>query len=212
MPATAVPPAAPSVSALPSRRDRKKSKTRSDLISAGIALFAERGFDETTTVDIAEAADVSQRTLFRHFVSKEALLYGDMEDTLVELRDGLAARPNDETVLEALTQALLGLADDFKQHREARLLQARLAARYPSVSQYSRATVQSSWEWEIIQAVAGRLDVDPAIAPRPEALAGAAMSAIRFAMRRWVAGGGEEDLIELVRETVGTLADLGTLR
>lgn len=112
----------------PSRRSRKKSRTQAALAEAGAELFASRGFDETTTNDIAEAADVSQRTLFRHFASKEAVLYGDMDDLIFELRDALASRPSDEPVLVVVHNAITSLAENFERHRGRRLLQARLAA------------------------------------------------------------------------------------
>ncbi|MEM7326493.1 MAG: TetR/AcrR family transcriptional regulator [Actinomycetota bacterium] len=194
-----------------SRRSRKKSKTRTDLMDAGTVLFQANGFDETTTSDIAERADVSQRTLFRHFPTKEALLYGDMDELLLELRDALAARPAEESVLASIRGAMLSLSDNFERHRDQRLLQARLAAAYPTVSGYSRAVVQAQWEREIIAAVADKLGVDPVLDPRPEVVAGATMSAIRIASRQWTAGGGELDFVTLVvkaLDVIGTFDQL----
>lgn len=194
------------------RRSRKKSKTRVELMEAGAKLFAENGFDETTTTDIAELADVSQRTLFRHFPTKESLLYGDMDDLLIELREALAARPADEPVLTSVQGAMLSLADNFERNIDRRLLQARLAAAYPSVSAYSRATVQAQWEREIIAATAARLGVDPLIDPRPEVIAGATMSAIRIATRQWTGSEGQDDYLTLIVRALDTIGSLGDLR
>ena len=193
------------------RRSRKKSKTHDDLLRAGLELFASRGFDETTTNDIAEAADVAQRTLFRHFPTKESLLYGDMDETRRELRQALEERPGDEPVLVAIRAAFASLADNFERHRSGRLLQARLAATSPSVSAYSRATVQLSWEREIIEAVAARLGVDPLVDPRPEVLAGASMSAVRIATRQWVATNGTADFLDLVLAALEAITQLASL-
>lgn len=195
----------------PSRRSRKKSRTHAALVEAGAALFATRGFDETTTNDIAEAADVSQRTLFRHFASKEAVLYGDLDDVIFALRDALADRPADEPVLAVVHNAVNSLASNFEEHRDRRLLQARLAASYPSVSAYSRATVQFSWEREIIAAVATRLGVDPLDDPRPEIIAGATMSAVRVATRQWTLSGGSEDYMGLISAALASVPSIGAL-
>lgn len=195
----------------PSRRSRKKSKTRTDLAEAAAYLFATRGFDETTTVDVAERADVSQRTLFRHFPTKESMLYGDMDETIEDLRTALAARPDDEAPLRAVTNAIADMADNFERHRDRRLLQARLAATYPSVSAYSRAMVQFGWEREIIDAMSIRLGVDPMVDPRPEIIAGATMSAIRVATRQWSASGGTDDYLALIIDAVSALPSLGDL-
>lgn len=195
-----------------SRRSRKKSQTRTDLIEAGAALFAAYGFDETTTTDVAERADVSQRTLFRHFPTKESLLYGDMDDVRLELRAALADRPPGEPILTSIREAMVSLGDNFERNRGRRLLQGRLAASYPSVSAYSRATLQTEWEREIIDAVAAALGVDPLIDPRPEMVAGATLSAIRHAIRRWTAGDGREDYVTLVVDAIDAIATLGDLQ
>lgn len=195
----------------PGRRERKKRRTHHDLIRHASRLFDTNGFDETTTEDIAEAADVSQRTFFRHFASKEAVLYGDMDGLRLQVRSALDSRPPDEPVLLAVRTAILSLADDYEAERDQRLLQAKLAATYPSVSAYSRAVVQAEWERELIDAVSTRLDVDPLFDPRPEIIAGAAMSALRAAIRRWTIGGGVDDLPALVADAFDAVADLGAL-
>lgn len=194
----------------PGRRSRKKQQTRLALMAAGDQLFATQGFDETTTNDIAELADVSQRTLFRHFPTKEALLYGDMEDVLAELRAAFDARPADEPVLDAVHGAMLSLGSNFERHRERRLLQARLAARYPSVSAFSRAAVQLAWEREIVAAAAARLGVDPLSDPRPEVIAGASMSAVRVALRQWTHSNGRADFMRLIADALDAVGSLGT--
>jgi AcrR family transcriptional regulator len=159
------------------RRDRKKNRTRQDLVDAATKLFATRGFDETTTEDIAEAADVSQRTFFRHFPSKEAVLYGDMDDLLVRFREILDSRPSAEPLVSSVRESILALADDYDDQRKLRLLQARLASSYPSVSAYSRAVVQHAWEMELAESLGRRMDVVVTSDPRPEIIAAAAMAA-----------------------------------
>jgi len=180
-------------------------------MAAGDELFSTQGFDETTTTDIAELADVSQRTLFRHFPTKESVLYGDIDDARLQLRESLALRPAGEPILVSVRESMLSLAEDFEHNRDRRLMQARLAASSPAVSAYSRAVVQASWEREIIAAVASRLDVDPMQDPRPEIIAGAAMSAVRIAMRQWTASGGKVDFMQLIGAAltaIDTLSDL----
>ncbi|MGY5138836.1 TetR/AcrR family transcriptional regulator, partial [Streptomyces nigrescens] len=57
------------------RRERKKAATRQALADAALRLFLERGYDQVSIRDIAEAADVSTTTLFKHFPGKEALVF-----------------------------------------------------------------------------------------------------------------------------------------
>ncbi len=89
------------------RRERKKAQTRKALADAALRLFSERGYDQVTVAEVAEAADVSVTTLFKHFPSKEALVFdldADQEEALVStVRD----RPAGRTVLAALHSHLL---------------------------------------------------------------------------------------------------------
>lgn len=190
----------------PGRRERKKQHTRDELIAAAARLFQERGFDETTTADIAEAADVSQRTFFRHFASKEAVLYGESDEIAAAFRAAIVARPKRESPITAVAAALRTLAEHYAVQAERTFLQGQLAARYPSVSAYSRAVVQRSLERAVVEGVAERMNVDPVEDPRPEVIAGAAMSALRYALRRWVLTGGKSDLVDLAADALTSFA------
>lgn len=188
------------------RRERKKQHTRDELIACAAKLFRERGFDETTTADIAEAADVSQRTFFRHFASKEAVLYGETDALAAGLKEAILARPKRETPIVAVAAALRTITEHYAATPDHTLLQGQLAVDYPSVSAYSRAVVQRGLERAIVEAVATRMDVDPLDDPRPEVIAGAALSALRFALRKWVVAKGKPDLLELAANALTSLA------
>lgn len=88
------------------RRDRKKTETRQALRTAAHRLFAEKGFSRTTIDDITEAADVSRRTFFRYYDSKDDLLRTDVSDLLPVMLAALRARPADETPWSAILAAL----------------------------------------------------------------------------------------------------------
>ncbi|MFF9409508.1 TetR family transcriptional regulator [Streptomyces anandii] len=103
------PPAAP-----PGLRERKKDATRRRLRACAARLFAERGFTETTVADIAACADVSTRTFFRYYDSKEDLLLPDGVELFAAVERALAQRPADEPPLDAVHHALLAAAEPFR--------------------------------------------------------------------------------------------------
>lgn len=86
-------------------RERKKERTRDAIRDEARDLFLERGFPGTTIDDIAAAADVSPRTFFRYFASKEEVLFSRFDETLELLRAFLEDRPADEGVGAALRAA-----------------------------------------------------------------------------------------------------------
>jgi AcrR family transcriptional regulator len=90
----------------PGRRERKKSETREALRASAHRLFAEKGFAQTTIDDITAAADVSRRTFFRYYSSKDELLRADVADLLPVMIAALRARPSDETHFAAILGAL----------------------------------------------------------------------------------------------------------
>lgn len=89
-------------------RARKKAQTRRAISDAATRLFMERGFDDVTLAEVAEAADVSIKTIFNHFGSKEELFL----DREAELHEGVlgavSGRPPGRTVTEALAELLAG--------------------------------------------------------------------------------------------------------
>src|SRR5437764_12449016 len=90
-------------------RERHRKRTAADLEGAALRLFCERGFDAVTIDDIAAAADVSRRTFFRYFASKEDVILSDHPKRLDELEAALDRRPADEPALAALRHATLPL-------------------------------------------------------------------------------------------------------
>src|ERR1700712_118149 len=86
-------------------RERKKRATREAIAAAARRLFAERGFDAVTVAEVAEAADVSEKTVFNHFATKEDLAFAGREERLARLLTGLAKRPAGASVLDVFRAA-----------------------------------------------------------------------------------------------------------
>src|SRR3712207_4308791 len=119
--------------ARPGLRERRKALTSAELESAAFRLFGERGFDAVTVDDIAAEADVSRRTFFRYFASKEDVLLADHFVQLARLRDAMDARPPDEPIVTALRNALLSMSSDFEERKEMIILRGRLMRDTPSL-------------------------------------------------------------------------------
>jgi AcrR family transcriptional regulator len=83
-------------------RERKKQRTRELIASTALELFAERGYHATTVADIAVAAEVSERTVFTYFHTKEEILFSDHADLQRRLTEALAERPPEQPALDAL--------------------------------------------------------------------------------------------------------------
>lgn len=118
----------------PGLRERKKQRTRQALATAAMRLFAERGYEETTIADIASAADVSPRTFFAYFPSKEDVLFAEIDDRLADVRERLARRTPGETPLEAIRQSVVNVLEALvTEHGEYGAVQIRLVLERPAL-------------------------------------------------------------------------------
>jgi AcrR family transcriptional regulator len=188
----------------PGLRERRKRLTAAELEAAALRLFGERGFDAVTVDDIAAEADVSRRTFFRYFASKEDVLLADHHVQLARLREAMAARPSDEAILTALRNALLSITGDFEERRERVILRGRIMRETPSLQ--ARSLVhQKAWEDAMQQMVADRLGVDPVLDLRPGVVAATALAAMRVAFNNWLNAGATGDLIALTAEALDLL-------
>jgi AcrR family transcriptional regulator len=117
-----------------SLRERKRARTRQALIDAAAELFERRGYDRTTIADIAAAADISTRTFFAYFASKEDVLFPDAEARVRVALTAIDKRRPDERPAEVLVRALreVGEAGDDMVGRMA-ALRLRLIRSVPAV-------------------------------------------------------------------------------
>jgi len=115
-------------------RERKKQRTRQAIFAAALRLFAERGYDETTIADIAAAADVSPRTFFAYFPSKEDVIFAEIDDRLAEVQQRLSRRTPGETPLEIIRQSVVEVMEALvAEQGEHGPVQVRLVLERPAL-------------------------------------------------------------------------------
>src|SRR5215204_3045422 len=108
-------------------RERKKLKTRQLIAETARALFTERGFEAVTVAEIARTADVSEKTVFNYFPTKEDLVYWRLESFEAELLETIRGRAPGESVLAAFgrfvrePRGMLGKYDPDARERLAAL-------------------------------------------------------------------------------------------
>lgn len=120
-------------------RERKKRLTREAIVGEARRLFGERGFEAVTVAEIADAANISVKTLFTYVRSKEELLFGDQPTVLDAVVTAVAVRRIGQTPLVAAANALLAAVDDEKNGLEAF---RRMAVASPA----ARSRLRGMWE------------------------------------------------------------------
>lgn len=188
-------------------RARKKERTYQDLIEAGLRMFAARGFDAVTVEDISAEVDISPRTFYRYFPTKEDLLLDDLSTALDVLRRSFLAQPADLPVMAALRGALVEVTKSYEGLGRRKLQRARIVESTPSLK-VRQAERQTAWEQALAPLVSERLG-DPPGAPslRAQVIAGCAVAAVRVAFAAWRVDEGRVALTALVEDALNLLSD-----
>jgi mycofactocin system transcriptional regulator len=161
------------------RVGRRRSTTPHHITDVAIDMFTARGFADVSVDDVAQAAGISRRTLFRYYASKNAIPWGDFDNHLAHLRDLLDNVDADVRLGEALRTALLAFNtfDDSEMTRHRQRM--RVILQTAELQAYSM-TMYAGWREVIAGFVAHRLDCKTAdLAPQTVAwtMLGVALSA-----------------------------------
>lgn len=188
-------------------RERKKARTREALQEAATERFARQGFDRTTVEEIAEACEVSPRTFFRYFPTKEDVLFADASAKRERLLAEIAERPPNEAAFTALRAAMRALAADYADDRAALVTRSQIVAESPHLRAY-KAEHQHGWEADVVDALERRAPAQPVPVCREELqlVAAVAVAALRVSLDAWVADAAGPDLDVLVEHAFVQLA------
>jgi AcrR family transcriptional regulator len=187
-----------------SLRERKKADTHEAIRSAAADLFLAHGFDGTTMEAVADAANVSVRTVFRYFPTKEDLFFGDVEDDLADLRELLDARPADEPLMTSVLEVVELLAGRMEGNQEDDVRLAPLVHTEPALRQ-RYLTMLGDLEATVADWARGRLGAKPGDL-RPGLLAACVVSLQRVVVDAIMAGDARP-VSDLIREAVALLAE-----
>jgi len=166
-----------------SLRDRQRAQIRADISRAAFRLFIERGYDAVTTEEIATAAGVSPRTLFRHVPTKEELLLAPVRYGGAAIVNLLEQRPAGESPDVALVNAIITRTRSFDEADCEQWREALLGA--PGL--LDKVTIHTPADKErAMKLIAERMRADPSADIRPGLLVQLAFAAADFAFQQWV--------------------------
>ncbi|MEV6175208.1 TetR family transcriptional regulator [Streptomyces sp. NPDC051954] len=173
-----------------------KPPARMRLADAAFALFDERGYENTTVDDIAERAGVGRTTFFRHYRSKEAVIFPDHDRLLELIRDRLATSTH-STALVAVSDAvrlvLLHYIDEGDLARRRYALTSKVAAlrdrEIASVARYQRLFREFIADW--------MGDPTESASLRAELMAASVVAAHNHVLRRWLRGESSDSVREV---------------
>ncbi len=186
-------------------RERKKTATRLALHEAALRLGAERGLDRVSVDDIAARADVSPRTFFNYFASKDDAVVGLDPAGPADQAAAFAARPPEESPVEAMRAIAREGAVRMAEDPQLWPLRLQVVETNPAlVAKLAAAFGESDrvLATAIAERTGTRVDADPL----PLLLAGVAGAAMRTSLHRWSASDFTASLPDLVDEAWDAVA------
>jgi AcrR family transcriptional regulator len=182
------------------RTELRRQATRDALRKVALASFADRGFDNVTAAEVAEEVGVSERTFYRHFPTKESVLFQDYETRLDWLADALARRPSTESIFDSVLAAVSNFPHDIEIVNQAALLRSSVISG-DRIAAHLRV-VQSSFAAVISEFIRVRhpdySDIDLLAAVAGNALGGALVAAVE----EWGKGGRVQDVDAMVKRSI----------
>jgi len=181
---------------------RRRSTTRANISDAAIDLFATRGFDDVSVDDVAHAAGIARRTLFRYYASKNAIPWGDFDAHLQQLGELLDGIDPAAPLGDALREALLAFNtfDEGETARHRRRM--RVILQTDELQAYSM-TMYAGWRGVIAAFVARRVGAQPTDL-RPQTVAWMMLGVALSAYERWL-GDESVELPQALGEAFDTI-------
>ncbi|MCF8589794.1 mycofactocin system transcriptional regulator [Gordonia liuliyuniae] len=183
---------------------RPAATTRGRLSAVAIELFTTQGFDETSVDDIAAAAGIARRTLFRYYPSKNSLAWGEFDEHLRGLHSLLAETPDDVQLGESLTRALVQFNEVPEEMIEQHRSRMALLLGVPALQAHSMI-MYADWRQVIAEHSAARLGLQ-AGDHLPQTIAWMTLGTALAAYDQWLLDPAS-DLTELLQSGGRTLVD-----
>ena len=172
------------------------------LARAALELYSERGFEQTTALEIAERAGVTERTFFRYFADKREVLFQGSQELQRIILEAIAQTPADVRPVDVVVSALNtvgGLVFDRAHSiRRAAIIAANPALQERELLKFSTLTAS----------VAGALRERGVAEPSATLAAETGVTVFKIGFERWITGTPSEDWAECIRDTVRELRDV----
>jgi AcrR family transcriptional regulator len=186
-------------------RSRARQNLRAEVAEVAFNVFAERGFDQVTATEVAEAAGISRASFFRYFDSKEDAVFVAQEQMGAQIAARMRERPAGEDAWTALRRSFDAVVTVYQRSPSHALARLRLIRCTPNLRAHQLERL-AQWKEVIGAALAARLGLDPTDI-KVEALVGAALGALDAASSRWAESDGADDLIGLIDEAFAAIAE-----
>ncbi|MHB1209632.1 MAG: TetR family transcriptional regulator [Acidimicrobiales bacterium] len=175
---------------------RWEPNARGRLMEAALALYIERGFEQTTVIEIAKRAGLTERTFFRYFTDKREVLFSGSESLQELLVEVLRSVPETVAPIDAVAAALNVVAGVLEERREFALQRQSVIAVNPELQERELIKLAS-----LTAAIAHALRSRGVNKLAADLVAHAGIAVFKVGFESWVASAGTNNLADLFSES-----------
>jgi len=179
---------------------RWEPDSRGRLEEAALALYGERGFDNTTVAEIAARAGLTERTFFRHFADKREVLFWGAGRLQALLVDAVAGAPASASPLDAVAAAIEAAGAFLQDRRDYSRQRQAIIAASPELRERELIKLAS-----LASALADTLRQRGVEEPAASLTAEVAIAVFKIAFARWVEETNKKDLPHVMRDSLDEL-------
>ncbi len=184
--------------------NRRAAQTRAEIVEAAIALFTAQGFDDTSMSDVAAAAGVSRRTVYRYFETKDDLVFEAPRRWLQVLNAVLDTRSDEESTRDLYRRSILEVAAHIEADAAAVLAAFDVLMSSPSLlGRHGRSDAE--WTARYLELIGPDVepDIDGALSATTAAMTLVAAQNALIAV--WATGQPQADLIAMTHAMLGQI-------
>ena len=180
---------------------RWQPDSRGRLQEAALALYSERGFDQTTAAQIAARAGLTERTFFRHFADKREVLFGGSAILQKQIVSAVAGAPIEDGPLDAVECGLVAAATMLGEFRRDLSRQRHtVIAANPELRERELAKL-ADYSADVAKALHDRGVGEPQATLAAEA----GMTVLRISIEHWSSGSDDRDLTDVMQDSIDAL-------
>jgi AcrR family transcriptional regulator len=192
---------------MPTLRERRHQQTRAAIADAAVALFLEHGFVETTMEEVADAAGVSRRTAYRHFPSKDDLVFEQPRRWLGHFNDVVATRRPGEPLQELCRRGLIAVAELIEANAESVLAAFSVYRSTPSL-RGGNGRIEDEWFERYMELLVPSRRIGRARTLQIATVAGALVGTTTMLVAVWAAARPDADMVAMTNAVLDQLGPI----
>lgn len=189
---------------MPKLTERRHLQTRAEIANAAMALFGRDGFEEITMTQVAEAAGVSRRTVYRHFPTKDDLVFEHPRRWFEQFEAELGTREPNESLRDLSRRVVLSIGESIEENRDD-VIAAFAVLQSTDALRGTHGKSDDRWINRYLELFMAEPGFDPGLLQQAAVVAAATVSGTNTAIALWASGASAGSLPEIAASVLDQL-------